>query len=276
MLREHEDFRTAGVCGALRATFLATDAELLQQLQQVGPPATLQAPEEGAPLRANYVLSSGCVACVVLVRERRLFVANLGDCRAVLFAGNTNIDLTQDHRVDEGGHEGERQRLNDLGVDVSNDGYLHGRIAVSRALGDWAWFAQEKCQGLISEPDVSEVALPDDAEFLLLGCDGIFEKMSSKEAAQIVRRSLRSTRDAKAAADALVKNAKKGKSSDNLSAVVVVFKLPEPIGGGSERSAPRRLFGAGRVTLAALAEAAPSDGADGTGSAGAEAADRPK
>merc|ERR1719152_304493 len=106
--------------------------------------------------------------------------------------------LTEDHSPNS---EVERRRLDNLGVEVSSDGYLHGRICVSRAFGDWAWDVQDKCPGVICEPEVQVVPLTDETEFLLLACDGIFEKMSSKDAGQVVRRRLRATGSAQAAAE---------------------------------------------------------------------------
>merc|ERR1712196_518268 len=53
--------------------------------------------------------------------------------------------LTLDHSAET--NEAERDWLKALGVEVGSDGYLHG---VSRAFGDWAWDAEEKCHDLLS------------------------------------------------------------------------------------------------------------------------------
>merc|ERR1719424_345986 len=134
------------------------------------------------------------------------------------------IQLTEDHSPVD--NPSEVARLKGIGVEVSCDGYMHGRIGVSRAFGDFAWHAREKCMGLLNTPEMYEAEVTEDTEFLLLACDGIFEKMTSKEAGQIVRRSLRRTRNAKESAEALVKNAIKMNGSDNCSAVIVIFNLP--------------------------------------------------
>jgi len=189
----------------------------------------------------TFTLSSGCVVCLALVRSSQIHIANLGDCRAVVCQGGEMQALTVDHRGDVGS---ERERLQKLGVEVSSDGYLHGRIGISRAFGDWAWESEEKCKGLICNPDVTQTEITAETEFLLLACDGIFEHMTSKEAGQIVRRRLRATGDAKAAAEALVKSAGKN-GSDNLSAIVVLFKPPPEEPG---RTAPR-LFGRSKQGL---------------------------
>uniref|UniRef100_A0A7S4VM37 PPM-type phosphatase domain-containing protein n=2 Tax=Alexandrium monilatum TaxID=311494 RepID=A0A7S4VM37_9DINO len=236
----------------LQEAFTHTDEELLKHLQ-----CQRRAMGRSHGSEGTYVLSSGCVGCIAIVRGADVIVANLGDCRALMCCKGDMKPLTVDHRPDE--NDGERERLQGLGVEVSNDGYLHGCIGVSRAFGDWAWDAEEKCRGLIGKPEVSRAEVTDDTEFLLLGCDGVFEKITSKEAGQIVRRRLRTTGDAKAAAEGLVRHAVKRGGSDNVSAVVVLFKRP-PV--EAERTAPR-LFGGNLPALAA--EEPPPEAPDCTG-----------
>jgi len=194
---------------------------------------------DGAPparTGVRYLLSSGTVCTVVALRGQTLHIANLGDCRAMVCRNGEMVQLTVDHHPIDNPVDAER--LRSLSVEVSCDGYLHGRIGVSRAFGDWAWYAEEKCLGLTCEPDMYEAEVTEDTEFLLLACDGIFEKMSTKEAGQTVRRALRRTRNAKESAEALIKMAEKSNGTDNLSAIVVIFTLPPSNDGG--RMAPRR------------------------------------
>jgi len=253
MIRSQRDFREvepSRLHAALQDAFVHADAHLLEHLRRNAPRPPGEAGQNG-----GYVLSSGCVGTVVLVRGATLHVANLGDCRALLCEDGAMRELTKDHRAGEDGDPGERERLRGLGVEVSSDGYLHGRISVSRAFGDWAWAAGEKCRGLTCQPEVSEFHLTGAAEFLAMGSDGIFEKMTTTEAGQIVRRKLRATGDPKSAAEDLVQSALKRSGSDNLSAVVVLFKRPPDPSGG--RTAPKRMFGR-RVKLEDLAPSDPA------------------
>lgn len=252
----------------LHESFTQADAELLDHLQLSRPPRP-KPQEDGEEPVSTYALSSGCVCSLVLVRGSTLHIANLGDCRVVVSRDGEIESLTTDHRPEVNGDE--RERLNAMGIEVSSDGYVHGRIGVSRAFGDWAWDAEEKCKGLLCTPDVSTVEVTPDTEFLVLGCDGIFEKMTSKEAGQIVRRSLRSKGEPKLAAELLVKNATARNGSDNLSALVVLFKKPpDPSGAGStERQAPRLFAPRPRLVM-------PEDDAPGASAAPAVAEDPPK
>eukprot|EP00927_Polykrikos_kofoidii_P053952 TRINITY_DN48464_c0_g1_i1.p1 TRINITY_DN48464_c0_g1~~TRINITY_DN48464_c0_g1_i1.p1 ORF type:complete len:1206 (+),score=208.96 TRINITY_DN48464_c0_g1_i1:125-3742(+) len=256
LIREHGSFGDRDKVGdVLSETFVRLDEELLELVRR-NDRTTLELPREVRPLTKTHSvldirdvpgaacrLSSGCVACIALLRGKSIHVSNLGDCRAVVCCGGEAKALTEDHRPDV---EAEHQRLSKFGVEVSSDGYMHGQIGVSRAFGDWDWNKDQKCLGLLCTPDVFDFEIGEETEFLLLACDGIFEKMSTKEVVQIVRRSLRMTGNPKEAAETLIKHATKRNSSDNLSALVVLFKLPPKT---EERSAPR-LFR--RTTLAAL------------------------
>lgn len=256
VIREQDGFPEPGRLGeVLASSFSKLDDRILGHLQSE-PQAALGSADSDEPPPLcrtatvvdvqgldsdwNCTLSSGCVLCLTIVCGSTLHVANLGDCRALLCNDGKLQELTVDHRPDVGG---EVARLEELGVSVSNDGYMHGRLAVSRALGGLVSERDAKCRGLICTPDVSTVEVTSDTEFLLLACDGIFERMTNLEAMQTVRRKLRLSPDPKQAAEALVKYASKTGSADNLSAIVVLFKQPAVEPG---RTAPRLFLGRGR------------------------------
>eukprot|EP00928_Gymnodinium_smaydae_P027502 TRINITY_DN21261_c0_g1_i6.p1 TRINITY_DN21261_c0_g1~~TRINITY_DN21261_c0_g1_i6.p1 ORF type:complete len:319 (-),score=46.80 TRINITY_DN21261_c0_g1_i6:687-1643(-) len=186
----------------------------------------------------SHTLSSGCCACVASICDSKLTIASVGDCRAILCSSSDPpkvTTLTRDHTPTD---EDELSRLKSCGAEISCDGYLNSAINVSRAFGDLNLQTKEKLTGMISDPDVSVHALDDRAEFLLLGCDGIFEHMSAREAATEVRRVLRQGSSPQAAAEALVKLALTKDGGDNVTAVVVLFRRPPAL----ERTAPKRFF----------------------------------
>lgn len=245
-LREHRAFNdTPRIGEVFREVFEATDQELLDLMCAAAPRKSSNGFPRTASTQRGSGLSPGCVACVALVRGGAVHVAHLGDCRACLCRADGSsqpvcVELTADHQAHL--HDGEYARLKQEGVEVSGDGYLHGRINVSRAFGDWDWEAQAKCQGLLSRPDVVREDIDGDAEFLLIGCDGIFDKMTSLQAILIVRQRLRSRpgeNSPQDAAEHLVRYAKKLGTTDNLSAVVVLFKAPAAPEGDTARTAPR-------------------------------------
>jgi len=211
---------------ALRKSFEQTEAELLRHLRQLGQPHREARLPRTRSVVAQTGLSSGSCACVALLSGKTLYLANLGDCRALLCTHTAIRELTTDHRPTV--HDGEKERLEKLGVEVTSDGYINSQLGVSRAFGDLSWESDSKCDFLMASPEVSRHELEVGTEFLLLACDGIFEKMTPKDAVQTVRRNLRTTKDPVQAAQKLVAYADKLNSPDNLTALVVLFQVPPP------------------------------------------------
>merc|ERR1719350_152033 len=99
------------------------------------------------------LLSSGCVCTVALVRAGTVHIANLGDCVGIVSNDGDVSQRTEEHKPE--GQNAEALRLQAMGAEVSGDGYLHGRLAVSRAFGDYCWYQRAKCYGVICEPDAT-------------------------------------------------------------------------------------------------------------------------
>ncbi|XP_064936041.1 probable protein phosphatase 2C 47 [Musa acuminata AAA Group] len=161
--------------------------------------------------------SSGTTALTALVFGRLLLVANAGDCRAVLCRKGKAVEMSQDHKPI---HASERQRVEQCGGFVY-DGYLNGVLSVTRALGDWD--LKVPPSPLIPEPEFRHAVLTEDDEFLIIGCDGIWDVMSSQYAVSVVRRGLRRHDDPQRCARELVMEALRLNTVDNLTVVVVCF-----------------------------------------------------
>lgn len=170
--------------------------------------------------------SCGTTALTALILGRHLLVANAGDCRAVLCKRGVAVDMSQDHRPS---YLPERKRVEELGGYI-DDGYLNGYLSVTRALGDWDLkFPLGSASPLIAEPDVQLVALTEEDEFLIIGCDGIWDVMSSQDAVSLVRRGLRRHDDPQQCARELVKEALRLHTSDNLTVIVICLSSVESI-----------------------------------------------
>ena len=130
--------------------------------------------------------------------------------------------MSQDHRGAV--HDAERQRVEESGGYI-DDGYLNGVLSVTRALGDWDLKIPigGSPSPLIAEPEFRQVTLTENDEFLIIGCDGIWDVMSSQHAVGVVRRGLRRHDDPERCARELVMEAVRLKTIDNLTAVVVCF-----------------------------------------------------
>ena len=144
--------------------------------------------------------SSGSCAIVLLIIEKRCYIANVGDSRAILSGDNglKTYILSRDHRP---GDEREYKRILDAGGKIYQTEYeniknnnlnthiigplrvLPGKLSVSRTLGDFE--AKDPDFGgnpnvIISTPEIKYFDINDKNDFILIGCDGIFEKIKSK------------------------------------------------------------------------------------------------
>lgn len=146
-------------------------------------------------------------------------VANAGDCRAVLCRKGEAFDMSEDHRPI---YPSEKRRVEELGGYI-DDGYLNGVLSVSRALGDWDMKFPGSPSPLIAEPEFRQMFLTEDDEFLIIGCDGIWDVMSSQQAVSLVRRGLRRHDDPEQCARDLVMEALRLNTFDNLTVIVVCF-----------------------------------------------------
>lgn len=169
--------------------------------------------------------SSGTTALTALILGRLLLIANAGDCRAVLGKHGRAIELSRDHKPN---CKTEQLRIEKLGGSVF-DGYLNGQLSVARALGDWHMKGPKgSAYPLIAEPELQETMLTKEDEFLIMGCDGLWDVMSSQCAVTITRKELMQHNDPKKCSQELVREALKRNTCDNLTVVVVCFSSDPP------------------------------------------------
>ncbi|KAL6573366.1 hypothetical protein OROHE_001825 [Orobanche hederae] len=195
-------------------------------------PARLEKAIKSAYLKADYAfaddcsvdISSGTTALTTFICGRKMIVANAGDCRAVLGKRGKAIEMSKDHKPN---YTSERLRIEKLGGAIY-DGYLNGQLSVSRALGDchMKGLKGSACP-LSSEPELQEALLTEDDEFLIMGCDGLWDVMSSQCAVTMARKELMLHNDPERCSRELVREALKRNTCDNLTVIVICFS-PDP------------------------------------------------
>jgi len=180
---------------------------------------------------------AGTTALAVLLWHRTLYVANLGDCRAVLSQRGRALQLSNDQNPE---NVPEQRRVLDAGGYFS-DGRLCGQLTVTRCMGDWSldWpredgtMEQLKLRDgsglLISDPEVARHDLEDGDEFAILACDGLWSVLSNQRAVELARLQLQGDNNPSSCAKRLVSEAMQRHSSDNISVVVLCFQDTPPM-----------------------------------------------
>nr|XP_060477471.1 integrin-linked kinase-associated serine/threonine phosphatase 2C [Panthera onca] len=195
-------------------TFKHTDEEFLKQ-------ASSQKP----------AWKDGSTATCVLAVDNILYIANLGDSRAILCRFNEEsqkhaaLSLSKEHNPTQ--YE-ERMRIQKAGGNV-RDGRVLGVLEVSRSIGD----GQYKRCGVTSVPDIRRCQLTPNDRFILLACDGLFKVFTPEEAVNFILSCLedekiqsregKPTVDARyeAACNRLANKAVQRGSADNVTVMVV-------------------------------------------------------
>ncbi|XP_059453664.1 probable protein phosphatase 2C 8 isoform X2 [Corylus avellana] len=175
----------------------------------------------------------GATAVCVWVLGQTVFVANVGDAKAVVARSSTvdglqnqldgvsplkAIVLTREHKAI---YPQERARIQKAGGTISSNGRLQGRLEVSRAFGDRHF----KKVGVVATPDFHSFDLTDREHFIILGCDGLWGVFGPSDAVDFVHKLLKEGLPVTAVCRRLVKEAVRERHcKDNCTAIVIVFR----------------------------------------------------
>lgn len=135
--------------------------------------------------------SSGTTANCIYLADQNIVCANAGDSRAVLFRGGNVVPLSVDHKPSV---PAEEARIVAAGCQVEN-GRVNMTLAVSRALGDVDFKSGDstdwRMQAVTAYPDVTITPSRSDDEFIVIGCDGIWDVLSNEECCKLVKTLIR-------------------------------------------------------------------------------------
>ncbi|PIA34644.1 hypothetical protein AQUCO_03700137v1 [Aquilegia coerulea] len=161
----------------------------------------------------NTYRDDGSTASTAVLVGNQLYVANVGDSRAVISKEGLAIPLSDDHKPNR---TDERKRIESAGGVVMWAGTwrVGGVLAMSRAFGN-----RLLKQFVVAEPEIQEQKIDSEFEFLLLASDGLWDVVPNEDAV-----SLASTEeDPEAAARKLTETAFSRGSADNITCIVVRF-----------------------------------------------------
>lgn len=171
----------------------------------------------GAKYRKYYGGGGGSTANVAIIYKNQLWVANVGDTRAILVANGTVIALSEDAKPGwEKYKKGVENRHSSV-IEVEGVPRVGGNLATARAVGH-----SESKSGV--NPRAKVIKYPLDQlsagkNFLIIACDGLWDVASSIQVAKTVHKV--SDLPPEQIASLLARKAFQANSSDNLSILVV-------------------------------------------------------
>lgn len=239
----HGGSRAAEFSGEALVSLLVADRRLLaadpaEALRR----AFAQTEEQWLAFARQNDFMDGTTAAVVLVDREcaQCVVGNVGDSEVLLGIrdsdGRTRHQaLTQVHHLKRS--EPEAKRVTDAGGRIWHGRLAHPKInpqvlslSVSRAIGD-LFFKDEgytggQASGLTAEPYITSAEVCGSGlqeQFLLIGCDGLWDTVTYSEAADFVFAQLRAGECPQAISERLVGRARDAGSMDNITVMVVVL-----------------------------------------------------
>lgn len=222
-LKKSAEYKEGKYEAALKRTFLLMDEILVTPEGQ----KQLKSFVDKEPSGGNES-NAGCTANVILIKDKKIYIANSGDSRSLLYKNGKVTRLSEDHKPD---NEIEKQRISNAGGFII-DGRVNGNLNLSRAIGDLEYKKNPKLkpdEQLISAmPDVKVIPLEEDC-FILMGCDGVWEILSDDEICKFVKDRLATERTMSTVLGELLDkclapDTSQGVGCDNMSAVLIKFK----------------------------------------------------
>ena len=180
-------------------------------------------------------MRTGCTACVLAVDEKnkKLYFANAGDSRVVMSKGGVAYAQSEDHKPEL---ESEKTRIYKAQGWIS-EGRVKGNLNLTRGFGDLEYKQNKDLspeeQMITANPDIKIEDFDKDIDFVIIGCDGIWDCLKNQEACDFVSKKLKEDPNIKLSKiieemmDSIIAKdlySETGVGCDNMTCIVVVFK----------------------------------------------------
>ena len=180
-------------------------------------------------------MRTGCTACVMSIDEtnKKLYFANAGDSRVVLCKKGVAEAKSEDHKPEM---DSEKTRIYKADGWIS-DGRVKGNLNLTRGFGDLEYKQNKNLkpedQMITANPDINVVDFSEDMDFVIIGCDGIWDCLTNQEACDFVSKKLKENKDIKISKiiEEMMDNIvatdlynETGVGCDNMTCIVIVFK----------------------------------------------------
>ncbi|OTF74374.1 hypothetical protein BLA29_005174 [Euroglyphus maynei] len=209
-LVESDSFRNGQMEDAFREAFHKTDELYTKRLREDG---------------IDKLKPSGTTAlCALIEDNKNVYLAWAGDSQAVLVRNGCHEEIMLPHKPDM---ESERIRIQDQGgiVIYMDTWRVNGILSVTRAIGD-----PEHKALIIADPSFSTFQIDSSLDFLVLGCDGLFDHLNGQDITSYVFEYLCKNENndpetvIQGVSGYLSEQAIQEGSGDNITTIVIFFK----------------------------------------------------
>ena len=144
------------------------------------------------PESDDIAMRTGCTGCVCVIDEmyKKMYFANAGDSRVVLCKNGNAIAMSTDHKPEL---ESEKDRIYKADGWIT-DGRVKGNLNLTRGLGDLDYKQNKNLkpeeQMITSNPDIKIEDFSNDVDFIIIGCDGIWDCLTNQQACDFVKNRL--------------------------------------------------------------------------------------
>lgn len=167
--------------------------------------------EQFLSIADEHKLNAGTTAICALILKNMLYVANVGDSRAVLCRGGKAIALSDDHKCTR---DDEKKRVEARGGRITSywgGPRVNGFLNMTRAIGD-----RELKDVLSAEPEIQQHEIQSGDEFLILASDGVWDVLSNQGACDLLKGCTDMQKGARKITDEAFQ-----RSTDNITAIVI-------------------------------------------------------
>ena len=144
----------------------------------------------------NFIANEmGTTANIMLIKNGVIYLANVGDSLSVMYKNRKAYNLNKEHQliIPE-----EKERVLKSGATIV--GYrINGMLNLTRAIGDLKFKSNPNLkrheQSVIAVPEISKIEDIDDIDFIIMGCDGVWDCVKRQMVCEFVDKEIRENPD---------------------------------------------------------------------------------
>jgi len=173
---------------------------------------------------ANY---SGSTACVCVIIEEKVYLANAGDSRAIVIKEGIIVKKTTDHKPEL---EEEKKRVLKAEGWISEN-RVKGNLNLTRSLGDLDYKNNKKLppedQIITANPEIITIDRKQ-CDLIVIACDGIWDTKNSEKVSNYILTRIKEKKNLTKIVEELMNDcltndpsATNGVGSDNMSCIII-------------------------------------------------------